>query len=330
MIEVDSLTRRYGETYALSNVSFSVAAGEIVGFLGPNGAGKTTAMRILTCTLAPTAGVARVGGHDVTRAPLAVRSQVGFMPENISLYPDNRVHEFLRFVARLKGVPGARLKKHLADIVGQTGLAEVENRLVAHLSKGFRQRLGLAQALVGDPEILILDEPSAGLDPHQNVEIRQLIHDFRGRKTVLLSSHILSEVSLTCQRVLILDRGRLVAEEDPQILALHSGSWPQVTLRWDGVRDEVYRALAALEGVAEVIATAAGADVSLRADPRQMRPQLAAAVIGAGGSLQGMTDRVVSLEDLFLRLTGDRISSGSRRGPAGPDEREETEQGEGT
>jgi ABC-2 type transport system ATP-binding protein len=213
MIEVVGLSRDFGNARVLSGLDFRVGPGEIVGFLGPNGAGKTTTMRILTCTLPPSAGTARIAGHDVVDASEAVRRKVGYMPENAPLPPDATVMELLRFVARLKGVPEAGLREHLEEIVATTGLADVRERVVGHLSKGYRQRAALAQALVGDPEVLILDEPTSGLDPHQIVEIRHLIRGFAGRKTILLSSHILAEVSATCERVLILDRGRLVSGE---------------------------------------------------------------------------------------------------------------------
>ena len=310
MIQVDALTRRFGDTVALDNVSFSVNRGEIVGFLGPNGAGKTTAMRILTCSLAPTAGTARIAGYDVTLESLAVRRRIGFMPENVPLYPDNSVHSFLRFVARLKGVAGREVQQHLGAIEERTGLTEVRHKLVGHLSRGYRQRVGLAQALVGDPDILVLDEPAAGLDPQQNVEIRELVRSFRGKKSVLLSSHILNEVSLICQRVLILDRGRLVAEESPEILAKRAEDLPCVALAWEGPQEEVRRALAQLPGVAEVIATDSGADVTLSGDPVVVRPRLADAVQSGGGRLQSLTTRSVTLEDLFLRLTGGRQEGG--------------------
>ncbi|MBU0742081.1 ABC transporter ATP-binding protein [bacterium] len=218
MIEADGLTRRFGDTVALAEVGFKVARGEVVGLLGPNGAGKTTAMRILTCTLPPSGGRASVAGFDVVDASLEVRRRIGFMPEHVPLYPDATVTEHLRFTAELKGVPAAGRDGHLDTIVERAGLSEVRGRMVGNLSKGFRQRVGLAQALVGDPEVLILDEPTGGLDPHQIVEIRDLIRSFRGERTVLLSSHILAEVSRTCSRVIILDRGRLVAEVDAQEL----------------------------------------------------------------------------------------------------------------
>ncbi len=212
MIKVVGLTRRFGDTTALADVSFSVARGEVVGLLGPNGAGKTTAMRILTCTLPPSSGQAGIDGHDVVDESLAVRRRIGFMPENVPLYPDATVAEHLHFTADLKGVPANDRAAHIEAIVARTGLVEVNGRMVGNLSKGYRQRVGLAQALIGDPEVLILDEPSSGLDPQQIVEIRDLIRGFQGERTVLLSSHILGEVSRICSRVIILDRGRLTAE----------------------------------------------------------------------------------------------------------------------
>jgi ABC-2 type transport system ATP-binding protein len=305
MIQVESLTRWFGSTVALQDLTFSVAPGEVVGFLGPNGAGKTTAMRILTGSLAPTSGWAVVGGHDVLRESLAVRSLVGFMPENVPLYPDNTVQEFLHFVGRVKGVPANRLRSQVSEIMELAALAEVRQRLIGHLSKGFRQRVGLAQALIGDPSILILDEPSAGLDPHQIVEVRELIRSFRGVKTVLLSSHILNEVSLVCQRVLILDRGRLVAEQSPEVLAETLGKTPRIVLVWRGAREEVLSALARQPGVQEVVATEGGAEVLFEGNSEEIRPCLAETVLGAGGRLQVLQERIPSLEDLFLRVTGE-------------------------
>jgi len=223
MIEAHGLTRRFGDTVALDGVGFTVARGEVVGLLGPNGAGKTTAMRILTCTLPPSAGRASVGGHDVVEQSLEVRRRVGFMPEHVPLYPDATVAEHLRFTAELKGVDIGGRDAHLDAVMERAGLPEVRDRMVGNLSKGYRQRVGLAQALVGDPEVLILDEPTSGLDPHQIVEIRDLIRGLRGERTVLLSSHILSEVGRTCGRVVILDRGRLAAELDAADLLASTG-----------------------------------------------------------------------------------------------------------
>ncbi len=304
MIAVEGLTRRFGAATALDDVSFRVSPGEVVGFLGPNGAGKTTAMRILTCTLPPSAGRAEVAGHDVGVASLEVRRRVGFMPENTPLYPDCTVREHLRFVGRLKR-PGQRgLEAQLASIEERTGLAEVRDRLVGQLSKGYRQRVGLAQALVGDPPILILDEPTAGLDPHQIVEIRDLIRAFRGEKTVLLSSHILSEVALTCERVLILHRGRLAGEADTERLDAGAPGLARLLVAWDGERAAVHAALAGVAGVVAVTPAPGGAEVVCAGDPAEVRPRLAAALIAAGGRLQQMSDRPGTLEELFLRVTG--------------------------
>ena len=212
MIETSGLTKRFGDFEALSELNISIPTGEITGFLGPNGAGKTTAMRILTCTMSPDCGSATVAGFDVVDQPDEVRKRIGFMPENAPLYPDMTVTELLNFVARIKAVESA---DHVESIITQTGLDSMRGKLVAHLSRGFRQRAALAQALIGDPEILILDEPTSGLDPHQIVEIRELIRDLRGHRTVLLSSHQLDEVARICSKVLIIDRGKLVVEVDP-------------------------------------------------------------------------------------------------------------------
>jgi ABC-2 type transport system ATP-binding protein len=305
MIEVDRLTRRYGGTLALDGVSFKVAAGEVAGFLGPNGAGKSTCLKILTGSLAPDGGRARIGGEDVVTNSLAVRRLIGFMPETVPLYPESPVGELLRFVAELKGVPRRERDDHLAGIAARTGIADVQGKLVGHLSKGYRQRVGLAQALVGDPPVLILDEPTAGLDPHQIVEIRELIRALRGHKTVLLSSHILTEVSQVCDRVLILDKGRLVCEESAGSLARYgAGDRHAVSLTWDGDRDAVGAALARVVGVDEVRLTADGAEVLIGGNPIEVKPRLVESVLAAGGRLQRLEEHGPTLEDLFLRLTG--------------------------
>lgn len=307
MIEVKGLTRRYGATLALDDISFTVGAGEVVGFLGPNGAGKSTAMKILTGSLAPTAGTARVAGCDILDDSLGVRSRVGFMPENVVLYSDQSVESLLAFVAEIKGVPADLAAEAVDSVIADTGLAQVRHKLVGNLSHGFRKRVGLAQALVGDPEVLILDEPTSGLDPHQIVEIRELIRGFQGQRTVLLSSHILSEVAAICERVLILDQGRLVAEEGAAGLARaangESGGH-RVLLSWDGDREAVSQALAKVAGVDEVTVTDEGAEVSIAGNPVEIRPALVESVLAAGGRLQNIRDGGPSLEDLFLRLTG--------------------------
>ncbi|MBD3869699.1 MAG: ATP-binding cassette domain-containing protein [Acidobacteria bacterium] len=308
MIEVKGLARRYGSTWALVDLSFTVGEGEVVGFLGPNGAGKSTAMKILTCSLAPTAGTASVAGFDVQKDAINVRRHIGFMPEHVALYTDQPVLAYLKFVAELKGVPRGEVADHVADIVQQTGLTEVCHKHVGNLSHGFRKRVGLAQALISDPKVLFLDEPTSGLDPHQIVEIRHLIKSFRGHRTVLLSSHILSEVSAICERVLILDKGRLVGEESADGLIKSDPAAGQgtqtVLLSWDGDRDAVVEALMRVAGVDEVVVTGDGAEVIIAGNPVEVRPKLVESVIQAGGQLQNIQDKGPSLEDLFLRLTG--------------------------
>jgi ABC-2 type transport system ATP-binding protein len=309
MIEVKGLARRYGSTRALVDLSFKVAKGEVVGFLGPNGAGKSTTMKILTCSLAPTRGTASVAGFDILDNSISVRRHTGFMPEHVALYTDQPVLGFLRFVADLKGVARGEVVDHVDGIITQTGLAEVRHKLVGNLSHGFRKRVGLAQALISNPAVLILDEPTSGLDPHQIVEIRQLIKSFRGERTVLLSSHILSEVSAICERVLILDKGRLVGEESADGLARVDAAAPEqgtrtVVLSWDGDRASVAKALARVAGVDEVVVTSDGAEVIIAGNPVEIRPKLVESVLQAGGQLQNIQDKGPSLEDLFLRLTG--------------------------
>jgi ABC-2 type transport system ATP-binding protein len=308
MIKVEGLSRRYGKHWAVADLSFEVGHGEVVGFLGPNGAGKSTTMKILTGTLAPTRGQATVAGHDIFTEPLEVRRKVGFLPENTPLYQDMTVQAFLEFVAEIKGIESHLRKPHLANIAERTGLEEMLGKLIGHLSHGYRKRTGLAQALIGDPEVLILDEPTSGLDPHQIVEIRELIKSFQGQRTVLLSSHILSEVSATCERVLILDRGRLVGSESAEGLE-DLGGWtsPRVVLSWDGDREGVADALGKVAGVDDVIVTDDGAEVCIAGNPVDVRPQLVETVLASGGRLQNIQDKEgkgPSLEDLFLMLTG--------------------------
>ncbi|MBU8871228.1 MAG: ABC transporter ATP-binding protein [Gemmatimonadales bacterium] len=313
MIEVVGLTRRFGNTLALDDLCFSVGEGEVVGFLGPNGAGKSTTMKILTCSLAPSSGTAKVGGHDVLDEPISVRRRVGFLPEQVALYPEQKVNSLLRFVAEIKGIEQTRLVAEMDRVIDLTGLGAVVYKPAGHLSHGYRKRVGLAQALIGDPDVLILDEPSSGLDPQQIVEIRELIRSFRGQRTVLLSSHILTEVSEICERVLILDHGRLVGQDSTERLAsagLSPVSGRQVTLSWDGDREAVLKALAQVAGVEELRATEQGAEVVIAGNPVEIRPKLVDSVLAAGGKLQniqdiqGIPDKGPSLEDLFLRLTG--------------------------
>jgi len=231
MIEVHDLTKRYGERVAVSGVSFSVAKGEVLGFLGPNGAGKTTTMRMLTGFLPPSSGSARIAGFDVFHESDHVRRRIGYLPENPPLYTDMTVTSYLDFVARLKGVPRGQVREARDRAIERTGLQAVAGRLLGHLSKGYRQRAGLAQAIINDPEVLVLDEPTIGLDPRQIIEIRGLIRDLSGARTVILSTHILPEVSQVCDKVVIINHGRIACEDTLANLT-RGGSLEEVFLRY--------------------------------------------------------------------------------------------------
>src|SRR5262245_14218159 len=245
MIQVDRLSRRFGSFQAVDRISFAVGQGEIVGLLGPNGAGKTTTMRMLTTYLSPTSGRASLAGHDVLDQPLEVRRHVGYLPENVPLYGEMRVREFLRFRARLKDVPRARMRQAVGDVVRRCALEEVENRIVGQLSRGFRQRVGLAEAMVHDPQILILDEPTAGLDPLQILEVRTLIRELGKRHTILLSTHILPEVEAVCGRVIIIARGRIAMDEQLDLLRRDSA----IILEARGPAEAIRAALQTVPGV---------------------------------------------------------------------------------
>ncbi|PTX95092.1 ABC transporter [Spartobacteria bacterium LR76] len=218
MIKVQNLTKRYGSVTAVNEIQFEVGKGEIVGFLGPNGAGKSTTMRMLSCYLPPTSGTAEIAGYDIFRDSLRAREHIGYMPENVPLPQDMRVDEYLRFRAALKGVPGRRIKERLADVCELCNLTDVSRKLIGALSKGYRQRVGLADAMIHEPELLILDEPTIGLDPNQIRQVRDLIRNLRRHHTILLSTHILSEVEMTCTRVIIINKGRIEVSDTPENL----------------------------------------------------------------------------------------------------------------
>ncbi len=307
MIEVESLTKRYGRSTAVDGVSFRVEKGEVLGFLGPNGAGKTTTMRILTCYLPPTEGTAKVAGHDVFAQPLEVKKRVGYLPETPPLYPDMTVRDYLDFCARIKAVPGKERKGRLDETIEKCRIGEVRGMLIGKLSKGYRQRVGLAQAILHNPDVLILDEPTAGLDPKQIIETRELIRGLAGTHTVVLSTHILPEVSMTCGRVVIINKGRVVAEDTPQNLTRRlKGAG---TLRLEVHGDEA-RVLAAVKGVSGVLAVhsrgvhdeAVTLDVESAAG-KDVRAELARAVVSNGHGLLGLQQVGMSLEEIFLQLT---------------------------
>ncbi|WP_165071619.1 ABC transporter ATP-binding protein [Paludisphaera rhizosphaerae] len=300
MIEVQRLSKSYGALRALDQVSFALGRGEIAGLLGPNGAGKTTTMRILTTFLAPTSGRAAVGGHDVLDEPLAVRRSIGYLPENVPLYPEMRVRELLTFRAKLKDVPRSERRRAVSSAIARCGLGEVERRPIGKLSRGFRQRVGLADAIVHSPPVLILDEPTAGMDPIQVREVRALIRELAERHTVLLSTHIMSEVEAVCDRVVIIARGRIAL--DGRLSELRGGDALRVEAR--GPADLIRKALATVPGVASVrIESDSDGIVTLDLSPKpgdDPREMIAAKLVASGWPLRALEARRRSLEERFV------------------------------
>jgi ABC-2 type transport system ATP-binding protein len=304
MIEVRDLTKTFGAVEAVRGISFRVEAGEIVGFLGPNGAGKTTTMRILAGIFPPTSGEIRIAGRDPACDPLACRRAVGYFPEYAPFYPDLRVAGYLRFVARMKRLPRAERPRAVAQVLAWCGLEGVARRRVGTLSKGYRQRVGLAQALCGNPPILILDEPTIGLDPEQVVEIRDLVRALGGSRTIFFSSHILSEVEALCERVIVVARGRLVGEGTARELSERVGRRQRVVLRVDGPAEAVAAALAALPGV-ERVAREAAAFVLEAAATADVARAAGEAMAARGWTIRELREEMPDLEQIFLRLVRD-------------------------
>lgn len=302
MIEVQNLTKRYGRFIALDAISFSARQGEIVGFLGPNGAGKTTTMRILTGYMPPTEGTARVAGCDVVEDSLEMRRHVGYLPETVRLYRDMTVQGYLKFVAQLRGVN--QVRERVAEVLELVGMTDRARSLIRSLSKGMQQRIGLAQAIVHDPEVLILDEPTIGLDPHQVQDLRALIRDLGVNHTVMLSTHILSEAEQICDRVIILDRGRIVAEDTPDRLRENLNRGGRLFLRVGerATPQEVLRVVQAIPGVEQVEAHREGYIVSVRRSI-DVRPALAAAIVGHSMELLELRPWATTLEEIFLDVT---------------------------
>jgi len=305
MIEVQNLSKRYPTRLAVDDVTFSVREGEIVGFLGPNGAGKTTTMRVLTGFLPPSAGTARVAGHDIVSQSNAARASLGYLPESAATYPEMRVREYLAFRARLEGVPRGLVRGRVQEALDRCLLSEVAGRKIENLSKGFRQRTALAGALVHQPPVLILDEPTIGLDPVQIIKIRETIRELGKNRSVLLSTHILPEVEAVCDRVLIIDRGRIVAEGTPSELRGKLAGSPVIRVAIRGVV-AAREALAALPGVAAVEVEETSDETRVRlscapeADPREDVFRLA---VQKGWVLRELGREAMTLEDVFVRLT---------------------------
>jgi ABC-2 type transport system ATP-binding protein len=309
VIEVQHLTKRYGPTTAVNDVSFRVEPGEILGFLGPNGAGKTTTMRVITGYMPPTEGTAIVAGYDVASHPIEAKRRTGYLPETPPLYPDMTVRDYLAFVAAIKGVPRRERKSRVQTAMGRTGIADMANRHCSKLSKGYKQRVGLAQALLHNPEVLILDEPTAGLDVKHIIETRQLIKDLGGDHTVILSSHILSEVSQTCQRVVIINRGRVVAVDTPDNLTSRLRGEETMYVQVDARGDDAKTALEAIVGVTHVsLSDTKGDLVGFEVGSetgRDVRRDLAATIVNRGWGLLELRPHRMSLEEIFLEVTKD-------------------------
>jgi ABC-2 type transport system ATP-binding protein len=314
MITVKELTKRYARNTAVDHISFEIEKGQIVGFLGPNGAGKTTTMRILTCFMPPSSGSATVAGFDVLEEPMEVKKRIGYLPEMPPLYPEMRTSEYLTFVGKLKGLSGTQLQERVDYVFDRCAVSDMRDRLLGKLSKGYRQRVGLAQAIIHNPEVLILDEPTAGLDPKQINETRDLIKSLAGDHTIILSTHILPEVEQTCEKVIIISKGKLVATDSVNNLQKRASGAESMILEVAGRNGELASALvqerlAKVPGVSRVLfkeKQEAGSrfEVETKKD-HFVRGDLARAVVEAGWDLNEMRTSAVSLEAIFLQLTGD-------------------------
>ncbi len=314
MIEVQHLTKRYGRVTAVEDVSFRVERGEILGFLGPNGAGKTTTMRILTGYMPATDGKAIVAGFDVFEQPLEAKRRTGYLPETPPLYPDMSVAEYLAFVAKIKGVPAAERRQRIAAVMERTHVTDMANRLCSKLSKGYKQRVGLAQALIHNPDVLILDEPTAGLDPKQIIETRQLIKRLAGDHTIILSTHILPEVSQTCQRVVIINKGRVVAVDTPDNLTARLRGSETMYVQVEASGADATPALRRVAGVTRVVEAdrrdgRVGYEVESESG-RDVRRELANVVVTSGWGLLELRPMRMSLEEIFLSLTTEEAPTG--------------------
>jgi ABC-2 type transport system ATP-binding protein len=324
VIEVQHLTKRYGRLTAVDDVSFRVERGEILGFLGPNGAGKTTTMRILTGFMPATDGKAIVAGFDIFDQPIEAKRRTGYLPETPPLYPDMSVVEYLGFVAKIKGVPSGERGSRIKQVMERTRIADVANRQCAKLSKGYRQRVGLAQAIIHNPDVLILDEPTAGLDPKQIIETRELIKELAGDHTIVLSTHILPEVSQTCQRVVIINKGRVVAVDTPDNLTARLRGSATLYVQVDAGDTDAATVLTHVPGVTRVAESErrdglVGYEVDSETG-RDVRRDLARAVVSSGLGLLELRPMRISLEDVFLSLTTDEKPEAAREDAAAAEE----------
>ena len=323
MIEVQNITKNYGPFQALKDISFQVDKGQIVGFLGPNGAGKTTTMRIITCFMPASSGRITVAGHDVFKASREVRKRIGYLPENVPLYPEMTVTKYLKYMAKIRSVPRGSIKGQLDNAIEACGLTERRHQIIGQLSRGFRQRVGLAQALIHEPDVLILDEPTSGLDPRQIVEIRELIKTLGKERTILFSTHILPEASMTCERLIIISRGQITGDvqlKDGRAVSKHSdtptvntedapGTSATLSLEVAGAAaDDILNVLTDIPDVTQVEQTDTGTDDTATfrlhyTSTTDIRAEVAKTIVGRGWQLLEMHTTEMSLEELFLSLT---------------------------
>jgi ABC-2 type transport system ATP-binding protein len=322
MIKVQALTKKYARTTAVDQISFEVAKGQIVGFLGPNGAGKTTTMRMLTCFLPPSAGSATVAGFDVLERPLEVKKRIGYLPETPPIYPEMETAEYLKFVGKLKGLSGAELQKRVDYACDRCAVADVRKKLLGKLSKGYRQRVGLAQAIIHNPDVLILDEPTAGLDPKQINETRDLIKSLAGDHTIILSTHILPEVEQTCEQVIIINKGELVATDSVRNLQARARGAETVLLEIGGRNGDlesgmVQHKLEQVSGVSRVVSQGQeDGHIVFEVESQKgrfVRGDLARAVVESGWDLNELRPAAMSLEEIFLQLTGSEASASAEQ-----------------
>lgn len=307
MIEIQNLTKKYGQIVAVNNISFNVNKGEILGFLGPNGAGKSTTMNIITGYLPSTAGTVKVDGYDIMTHPAEVKKRIGYLPEAPPLYRDMTVTEYLKFVSNLNNVPKRNQKAQMADIMELVGLTDHRKRLIDNLSKGYRQRVGLAQALIGNPEVLILDEPTVGLDPKQIIEIRRVIKALSQERTIILSSHILPEVSAICERVVIINKGEIVAEDTPERLSQGLDKAMKLMLTISGPKDKILEAVKKIDGVKYMEATAKTGENEYKyilegQSEEDIREKLFFCMAENGWPLLEIKPSVMTLEDIFISV----------------------------
>jgi ABC-2 type transport system ATP-binding protein len=303
MIDVSGLTKFYGPRTAVSNLSFTVNSGEVVGFLGPNGAGKSTTMKILTGFMPASAGSVKVNGFDVFESPLEVKRSVGYLPENPPVYLEMVVEDYLKFAARIHDVPKAKLKGAVDSAIQRTGLTQVRNRIIGNLSKGYRQRVGLAQALVHDPKVLILDEPTVGLDPVQIIEIRELIKSLAGQHTVILSSHILPEVTATCQRIIVINKGQIVAQDTIERLTTRMRQGLLYTMNVRSPSEKGISALKSVSGVKSVSPEGNKLLIEIQPEQGELRDRIVEVAVAEKMGVLEFGAEKLSLEEVFLQLT---------------------------